>query len=56
MDVTESPVADWSKEQEYNNWFIKFGISPDDDDSFEVNVSAENSHEVPPPGGDNDDD
>jgi serum/glucocorticoid-regulated kinase 2 len=56
MDVTESPVADWSKEQEYNNWFIKFDYSPDDEDSFEVIDSTENSNETPQPGGDEEDD
>jgi serine/threonine protein kinase len=55
MDVTESPVADWSKEQEYNNWFVKFDISPDDEDSFEVIDSAENSGETPQAGGDDED-
>jgi len=35
MDVSESPVADWSKEDEYSNWFIQFD-NIDTGEDFEV--------------------
>ena len=35
MDVSESPVADWSKENEYSNWFIQFD-NIDTGEDFEV--------------------
>ena len=50
MDISESPVADWSKEEEYNSWFVKFD-EIDVDDDFEVadtNEAEENKTE----GGD----
>ena len=50
MDISESPVADWSKEEEYNSWFVKFD-EVDVDDDFEVadtNEAEENKTE----GGD----
>jgi serine/threonine protein kinase len=50
MDVTESPVADWSKEDEYNNWFVKFDdIDVDEDfEAVDNNEGDENKTE----GGD----
>ena len=35
MDIAESPVADWSKEDEYSNWFIQFD-NIDTGEDFEV--------------------
>jgi len=50
MDVSESPVADWSKEDEYNNWFVKFDdIDVDEDfEAVDNNEGDENKTE----GGD----
>ena len=50
MDIAESPVADWSKEEEYNNWFVKFD-EIDVDDDFEVADSNE-AEESKTEGGD----
>ena len=37
MEITNSPVADWSKEEQYNNWFSQFDdIGHDNDEGFEV--------------------
>ena len=35
MDISESPVAEWSKEDEYNNWFVQFDNIESGED-FEV--------------------
>ena len=57
MDVSQSPVADWSKEDEYSNWFIKFENTGDeDDDAFEIIDTPEGETSQPPDGGDDDDD
>ena len=58
MEISESPVADWSKEDEYSNWFTRFDNVEEEDD-FEVIDSAEveNGPETPgTPGADDDDD
>ena len=58
MEISESPVADWSKEDEYSNWFTRFDNVEEEDD-FEVIDSAEveNGPETPgTAGGDDDDD
>ena len=41
MDISESPVAGWSKEEEYNNWFVKF-----DDIDVEDDFEPADSNEV----------
>ena len=44
MDVSESPVADWSKEDEYSNWFSNFdilGTGEEQENEFEVIESNE---------------
>ena len=49
MDISESPVADWSKEEEYNNWFVKFDeVDADDFEQADANEVEENKTE----GGD----
>ena len=49
MDISESPVADWSKEEEYNNWFVKFDeVDADDFEQADSNEVEENKTE----GGD----
>ena len=40
MEITNSPVADWSKEEQYNNWFSQFD-EIDGDFDFEVIDSNE---------------
>jgi serine/threonine protein kinase len=55
MDLSESPVADWSKEEEYNNWFIKFDATGDEEeDAFEVYESVEGTTESQGQGDDDD--
>jgi serine/threonine protein kinase len=55
MDLSESPVADWSKEEEYNNWFIKFDATGDEEeDVFEVYESVEGTTESQGQGDDDD--
>ena len=44
MEISESPIADWSKEEEYNNWFDKFN-DIDIDDGFAENEADENQNE-----------
>ena len=57
MDVSQSPVADWSKEDEYSNWFIKFENTGDEEDEgFEIIDTPEGETSQPPDGGDDDDD
>ena len=56
MELSESPVSDWSKEDEYSNWFASFdNIEEEDhDDGFEVIESSEVGGQTA--GGDDDDD
>ena len=51
MDLSESPVADWSKEAEYNNWFIKFDSNGDDNEAYD---NAEGETENQGQGDDDD--
>ena len=53
MEVSESPVADWSKEDEYSNWFIKFENTGDDEEFEDISQEADNNQA--PDGGDDDD-
>ena len=53
MEVSESPVADWSKEDEYSNWFIKFENTGDDEEFEDISKEADNNQA--PDGGDDDD-
>ena len=55
MDLSESPVADWSKEPEYNNWFIKFDSIGDVNDAGETYENAEKETEGQGQGDDDDD-
>ena len=56
MDLSQSPVADWSKEEEYNNWFVKFDATGnEEDDEFEVYDSVEGTTESQGQGDDEDD-
>ena len=61
LDVSESPISEWSKEDEYSNWFSQFDdIGQDNDEGFEVIDSSEIEN-TPEPGtteggGDYDDD
>ena len=43
MDKNESPICDWSKEDQYCNWFVNFENATEEvnDDEFEVIDSAE---------------
>ena len=45
MELSESPISDWSKGNEFSNWFDKFNqmdsTEGDDDDDFEVIDRAE---------------
>ena len=57
MEISESPVSEWSKEDEYSNWFASFDNieEEDNDDGFEVIESSEvNGGQTA--GGDDDDD
>ena len=63
MDVAESPIADWTKEDEYSNWFVQFDNMGEENenegnDEFEVIDSAQvdNTPEGNNEGGDDDDD
>ena len=58
MDVSESPISEWSKEDEYSNWFIQFdNIREENDEGFEVIDSAEvENAQGNGEGGDDDDD
>ena len=59
MEVSESPISEWSKEDEYSNWFIQFdNIAEETDEGFEVIDSAEieNAQEERTGGGDDDED
>jgi hypothetical protein len=57
MELSESPVSEWSKEDEYSNWFASFdniNEEENDDDGFEVIESSEvGGHTA---GGEDDDD
>ena len=54
MDISDSPVSDWSKESEYNDWFARFDLSPDEEESFEV-LDSSNTNSTPQEGGETDD-
>ena len=56
MELSESPVSDWSKEDEYSNWFASFDNIEEEehDDGFEVIESSEVGGQTA--GGDDDDD
>ena len=43
MDKNESPICDWSKEDQYCNWFVNFENATEEVnvDEFEVIDSAE---------------
>ena len=44
MELSESPISDWSKGNEFSNWFDKFNqmdSAEGDDDDFEVIDRAE---------------
>ncbi len=60
MEISESPVADWSKEDEYSNWFTKFdNVENEGNEEFEIidQAEVENGQETPgTAGGDDDDD
>ena len=61
MDINESPVSDWSKSEEYCNWFVNFEKNGEEenDDDFEVIDSAEvenNNQPIPETAGDDEDD
>ena len=59
MDVTESPISEWSKEDEYSNWFIQFDNIAEEtaDEGFEVIDSAEvENAQGTGEGGDDDED
>ena len=59
LDVNESPISEWSKEDEYSNWFIQFDNFGEENDEFEVIDSGEieNAQEQKAgDGGDDDDD
>ena len=55
MDLSESPVADWSKEPDYNNWFSKFDSNGDDNDAGETYENVEGETEGQGQGDDDDD-
>lgn len=40
MEISNSPVADWSKEEQYSDWFNQFNEF-DGDDGFEIIDSSE---------------
>ena len=55
MDISDSPVSDWSKEAEYNDWFTRFDLSPDEEEEpFEVIDSSE-ANSTPQEGGETND-
>ena len=56
LDINESPISEWSKEDEYSNWFIQFDNIGEDNDEFEVIETPENENQGNGEGGDDDED
>ena len=50
--MSESPVEDWSKGDEYNNWFVQFDNIEAGDD-FEVVDNGEGEGDINEGGDDN---